>query len=94
MNIKEDIRPVTYFKSRIATILARINRTRRPMVITQNGEPRAVLQDPDSYERMRASIGLLKLLAQGEEDVRRGRFVAQKRLFAGLARKLKNKARE
>lgn len=93
MNVKEDIRPVTYFKSRIATILARINRTRRPMVITQNGEPRAVLQDADSYERMRAAIGLLKLLAQGEQDVRRGRVILQDRLFAGLGRKLKGKGR-
>jgi prevent-host-death family protein len=88
MNIKEDIRPVTYLKSRAADLLAQINQTRRPVIITQNGEPRAVLQDPESYERMRRAIGMLKLIAQGEADVRSGKTRPQKLFFSQLGRKL------
>ena len=84
MKMKEDIRPVTYLKSKAADLLAQINATHRPVVITQNGEARAVLQDPESYEQMRRAIGLLKLIAQGESDVQAGRAVAADEVFASL----------
>lgn len=48
MKISEDIRPVTYLKSKAADMLQQINETHRPVIITQKGEPRAVLQDPES----------------------------------------------
>lgn len=89
MKIHDDIRPVTYLKSRAADLLAQVNETHRPVIITQNGEARAVLQDPESYEQMRAAIGLLKLLAQGEEDVRRGATTPQEEVFSRLEKKLK-----
>ena len=91
MKITEDVRPVTYLKSRAAAMLTQINETHRPVIITQNGEPRAVLQDPESYERMRSAIGLMKLLAQGEEDVRSGRTSRQEAVFKRLRNKLKSK---
>jgi prevent-host-death family protein len=89
VKINEDIRPVTYLKSRAADLLAQVNESHRPVIITQNGEARAVLQDPESYENMRAAIGLLKLMVQGEEDVRNGLVIGQKEVFARLERKLK-----
>ena len=93
MKITEDIRPVTYLKSRAADLLTQINETHRPVIITQNGEARAVLQDPETYERMRSAIGLMKLLAQGEEDLRRGLTITQDKLFERLERKLKSKGK-
>jgi prevent-host-death family protein len=66
MNISRDIKPVSYLKAKAADLLQQINETRRPVIITQNGEPRAVLQDPESYEKMRNAIGLLKILALSE----------------------------
>ncbi|MCX6995752.1 MAG: type II toxin-antitoxin system Phd/YefM family antitoxin [Kiritimatiellaeota bacterium] len=84
MKIKEDIRPVTYLKSKAADLLTQINTTHRPVVITQNGAARAVLQDPESYEQMRRAVGLLKLVAQGEADVQAGRTMAADKVLAGL----------
>ncbi len=89
MKIHEDIRPVTYLKSRAADLLAQVNETHRPVIITQNGEARAVLQDPHSYEEMRAAIGLLKLMAQGEDDLRKGRASSQDEVFKRLESRLK-----
>ncbi len=94
MSIKEDIRPVTFMKSRAADLLEQINRTHRPVIITQNGEPRGVLQDPESYERMRRAIGVLKLLAQGEDDIRARRTVHQDRVFARLRRQFQPHGRK
>jgi len=89
MKISEDIRPVTYLKSKAADILLQVNETHRPVIITQNGEPRAVLQDPESYEHMRAAIGLMKLLTQGEEQVRLGKVSDQEEMFQRLENTLK-----
>jgi prevent-host-death family protein len=81
MNIVNDIKPVTYLKSKAADLLNQINETQRPVIITQNGEPRAVLQDPVSYENMRNAIGMLKLISQGEGDIRSGQTKPQEKMF-------------
>lgn len=88
MSIRQNIRPITYLKSRAAEVLDQINRTHKPLVITQNGEPRAVMQDPESYEKMRSALGIMKLLAQGERDVERGRMVEHEALFAKAQKRL------
>jgi len=91
MNISKDIKPVTYLKSRAADLLKQINQTHRPVVITQNGEPKAVLQDPESYENMRNAIGILKLISQGEKDIREEKSRSQKEVFANIENILKEK---
>ena len=91
MRIEHDVRPVTYLKTRAAELLRRVDENRRPVVITQSGQPRAVVMDFASYEELRQATLLLRLLAQGEADVREGRTEPQaqvlKRLRAKLARK-------
>jgi prevent-host-death family protein len=91
MNISRDIKPVTYLKSRASDLLKQINETHRPVIITQNGEPRAVLQDPESYENMRNAIGLLKLISLGEEDIKDGKSKSQEEVFANIENILKEK---
>jgi prevent-host-death family protein len=93
MNISRDIKPVTYLKSRASDLLKQINETHRPVVITQNGEPRAVLQDPESYENMRNAIGLLKLISLGEKDIKEGKSKSQEEVFANIQDILKEKMR-
>lgn len=91
MNISRDIKPVTYLKANAADLLKQINETHRPVIITQNGEPRAVLQDPESYENMRNAIGILKLISQGERDIRNGRVKSQEDVFKDIENSLKEK---
>ena len=91
MNISRDIKPVTYLKANAADLLKQINETHSPVIITQNGEPRAVLQDPKSYENMRNAIGILKLISQGERDVRNGRVKSQEDVFKDIENSLKEK---
>jgi len=91
VNISTDIKSVTYLKSKAADLLKQINETGRPVVITQNGEPKAVLQDPKSYDNMRNAIGILKLLSQGEEDIKNGRSKPQKDVFERIGKLLTDK---
>ena len=91
MSISTDIRPVSYLKSKSADLLKQINDTHRPVIITQNGQPKAVLQDPTSYEKMRNAIGLLKLISQGEEDIKNKKTTTQENVFKKLESKLKKR---
>lgn len=91
MNISKDIKPVTYLKSRAADLLKQINDTHRPVIITQNGEPRAVLQDPQSYEDMRNAIGILKLISQGEGEIKDGKSKPQEEVFKNIENVLNEK---
>jgi prevent-host-death family protein len=91
MNISTDIKPVTYLKAKAADLLKQINETHRPVIITQNGEPRAVLQDPKSYEDMLNAIGILKLISQGEGDIRKGKVKSQEDVFKDIGISLKEK---
>jgi len=88
MKMREDIRPVTYLKSKAADLLAQLNKTHRPVVITQNVEARAVMQDPESYERTKVAVGLMKLLVQGEEAVRSGKNCEKNELFKNLTNRI------
>jgi len=56
MKIKEDIRPISYVKAHAADILNQVNKTHRPIFVTQNGEAKAVLIDSDSYEKCFGNI--------------------------------------
>jgi len=89
MNITNDIRPITYLKSKTADALKQVNETHRPIIITQNGEPKAVLQDPASYEDMRNAIGIFKLLSQGEDDIKTGNTTDQEDVFANIEKRIK-----
>jgi prevent-host-death family protein len=90
MKMSEDIRPVTYLKSRTADLLDQVNETKRPVIITQNGEARGVLQDTESYENTKAAIALLKLMVQGEEDIRKGSLSGQEEVFNRIEQRLKS----
>ena len=76
-----DIKPVTYLKSKAADVLKYINDTRKPMIITQNGEAKAVIQDPKSYQEMKNALAMMKLLSFAEEDIRNGNLHSEEDVF-------------
>jgi prevent-host-death family protein len=75
-------------KTHSAELVADVNKRRSPIVITQNGEPRAVVMDIESYERTQDALMLLKLISQSEEDLRKGRWLSQSQMEAELQKRL------
>ena len=67
------IKPISYLKANAAEVLERLAESREPMLITQNGEARAVMQDVASYEATQETLALLKILALGNREVETGR---------------------
>lgn len=73
MRYSTRIKPISYLKANAAEVLTSLRELREPMIITQNGEAKAVLQDIASYEATQESLALLKILALGNEEVAAGR---------------------
>ena len=84
MKYSTRIKPISYLKANAADVLEQIGRDREPLVITQNGEARAVLQDVASYERTQETLALLKVLALGVKQVEQGRVVPAREVVAML----------
>lgn len=74
MGLESRIKPISYLKANAAEVLRELNEGAEPLVITQNGEAKAVLQDAASYYRMQETLALLKLLALAKEDMEAGRI--------------------
>lgn len=73
MHYSSHIKPISYLKANAAEVLARLAQDREPLVITQNGEAKAVLQDMASFEQTQETLALLKVLAVGNLEVEQGR---------------------
>lgn len=74
MRYSTQVKPISYLKAHAAEVLAQIAAEREPVVITQNGEAKAVLQDVASYEQTQETMALLKILALGQQEVASGRL--------------------
>lgn len=87
MRYTTQVKPISYLKANAAEVLAHLNEVREPMVITQNGVAKAVLQDVASYQETQETLALLKLLALGNRDVVAGRV----KPVAGVVKQLRER---
>ncbi len=91
MRLKEDIKPIAYLQDRATDLLKQVNDSRRPVVITEGGEARAVVLDVESYETLRDATMLLQLAAQGEADLQAGRVLPQDEALARVHARLRRR---
>ncbi|MBS9428118.1 MULTISPECIES: type II toxin-antitoxin system Phd/YefM family antitoxin [Photorhabdus] len=89
MRYSEQIKPISYLKANAATVMTTLTESRSPMIITQNGEAKAVIQDIASYEQTQETIALLKILALGQQQVKAGEVTPVKE----VVQRLKNKGK-
>ena len=69
------VKPISYVKANAAELIRELAENREPLVITQNGEARAVMQDVATYDSTQETLALLKILALGQRQVEEGRVV-------------------
>ena len=72
MKLSSRIKPISYLKAHAAEIVRSLGERRGPLIITQNGEAKGVLQDIDSYEQTQETVALLKILALGSRQIEAG----------------------
>jgi len=73
MKLSSQIKPISYLKAHAAEIVRKLNEHREPLVITQNGEAKVVIQDIESYEQTQETMALLKILALGTRQIGEGK---------------------
>jgi prevent-host-death family protein len=87
MRYSSQVKPISYLKANAAEVLEHLADRREPLVITQNGEAKAVLQDLASFEETQETLALLKILALGQQDVEAGRVKPAAAVVARLRAK-------
>ena len=93
MQLHSDIKPISWLKNNAKQLIESVDETGNPMVITQNGEAKAVVMNVRAYDQMQESLALLRLLADSAADVEAGRVRDSEEVFAD-ARKLIARKRE
>jgi prevent-host-death family protein len=73
MKMSTQIKPISYLKAHAAEIVRNMSDQGAPLVITQNGEAKVVLQDIESYEQTQETMALLKILALGNRQIEAGK---------------------
>ena len=73
MKLSSQIKPISYLKAHAAEIVRNMGEQREPLIITQNGEAKVVMQDIESYEQTQETMALLKILALGKRQIEEGK---------------------
>jgi len=84
MDTSRDIKPISYLKTHASELVQDVSENRRTVVITKNGEAKAVVIGVEQYEEWKKALALLKILAQSEQDFRAGHSIPQDEVFERL----------
>jgi prevent-host-death family protein len=84
MKLADTVKPISFVKAHAAELIQQMGETGQPVIITQNGEAKAVLQSIHEYEATQQTLALLKMLALGKKDVEEGRTRPVSDSFASL----------
>ena len=88
MKLSESVKSISYLKANAASLIEESNKQQKTFVITQNGEAKAVVQDIKTYEKMKDTLAMLKLLAMTGEKNKSAKDI--KSTFKSLRDELKS----
>jgi prevent-host-death family protein len=74
MKLSQDLKPVSYLKNNMAEVIRNLNENQGTMIITQNGEAKAVLIDIKAYEDLQETLAMLEMIVQGNKNLTEGRY--------------------
>ena len=87
LNLRNNVKPISYVKTNAAEMMNYVNEHRNPIIITQNGEARAVLMDINTYQDNEDALALLCLLRIAEKDIENGDVKDSELVFKELRKK-------
>ena len=91
MKLSRSVKSISYLKQHTADAVRGVREDSGPLVITQNGEAKAVLVDIVEYEQAQESFALLKMLAQSKQSYEQGRHKSAGKALKDVREKLKVK---
>lgn len=87
MKLSHQIKPISYLKAHTADVVRDLEQQGEPLIITQNGEAKIVVQDIESYEQTQETLALLKVLALGNRQIEEGRTIPATKAITALRKK-------
>jgi len=90
MKLSQSVKPISYLQTDASIILADLEKNHQPVIVTQNGEAKAVLQDIASYEATQDSLALLKILAMSSKSKQEGKSKQVRVAFADIRKNIAN----
>ena len=91
MKLSSAVKPISYFKAHASEIIRQISGKRETLVITQNGEAKAVVQDIRQYEETQESLALLKILALSSQSMEEGKTRSARESFRAIREQIRKK---
>jgi len=79
-----NILPISYLHANTNAVITQVSEVRDPVAITVNGQVRAVIEDPMSYQRKQDELTMLCLLAHGRKQIKNGEVIDHSYLFTQL----------
>ena len=90
MKLSSQIRPISYLKAHAAEIVRNLAKQHEPLVITQNGKAKVVIQDIESYEQTQQTIAFLKILSLGIRQIEEGKVLSAEDVIKRLRERREN----
>ena len=84
IQISEDIFPLGQFKTHASRVLRNLHEKNRPIIITQNGKPAAVLLTPKEFDRLSKQEQFVTAVKEGLQDVKAGNIISDEQLSTTL----------
>ena len=91
MKFSQSVKSISYLKQHTAEAVLEVRESKGPLVITQNGEAKAVLMDIVEYEQAQESFALLKMLAQSKESYLQGKSKSARKALSDVRKQLRDK---
>jgi len=89
-NLRENVKPISYIKTNAADMMKYVNESKNPIIITQNGEAKAVLMDIESYQDTEDAFSLLNIIKIAEKDAGNGNVKKADEVFGEARQRLLN----
>lgn len=94
MKTSESTKPISYLKAHTAEAIGQVAKTGTPLIITQNGYAKAILQDLKSYEDTQESLALLRIIAQSRKSTERTKPKTVVQAFNSVRRRAADYAKQ
>ncbi len=88
IHLDKDIQPLSAFRANAASIIKKVKKDRRPVVITQHGKGSAVLLDVSDYEEMVDTIEMLKEISQARRELDQGKGIPHEEAMKSVRERL------
>ncbi|VAW69582.1 hypothetical protein MNBD_GAMMA09-2534 [hydrothermal vent metagenome] len=75
INLKEDVQPLSEFRSGVSSYIQQVTETKRPLLITQHGKGVAILADVEEFEKLQMRLELLENIYKAESQIEEGRGI-------------------